>query len=316
MMHGGRIDAAARAWKCSPEDVLDLSTGVYPEPDAAALAEMLRELARAVGNYPDPDGEPARSALAETLAVPRESLIVAAGAQAFIETVFNANDWSSVALREPCYGEVRRCAERSGVEVRTASGGPGWPQAAVTWVTSPDSIRGAEHELPDVVTGVLDESYADLLTRQRTPLLPGWIRIGSLTKSFSLPGLRLGYAIASPPLVERLRHHLPPWPASTLVLRLLPRLLPTWSARDRAAASGRDRLRTHLESCGWQTAASRASFVLARPVRAAPDFDRRRILVRTFPEWPSLAGWVRIGIPPDEDGWCRLAHAVRPEPTE
>jgi hypothetical protein len=41
-----------------------------------------------------------------------------------------------------------------------------------------------------------------------------------------------------------------------------------------------------------------------------PDFARHRILVRRFPEWPRLSGWIRFGLPGSETDWRRLEAAL------
>ena len=309
--HGGRRDEAARRLGCDPGELLDLSTGVPPEPDPAGAARDLAELADGVSRYPDPEGEPARSELAAHLGVRSDELLLAAGAQALIEILFPAQGVKSVALREPHYGEVRRCAERSGVRVHACSGDEAWPDAGLRWVTDPDGFTGERVAPGSAARGVLDESYRPLAER-RAGVRPGWIRIGSLTKCLSMPGLRIGYAIAAPEQLEALRHWLPPWPTSTLALELMRRRLPGWEHREALAEQGRQRLAALLGRAGWQVRQGSASFVLARPpAGASPDFDRARILVRSFPEWPALRGWLRVGIPPVED-WARLEAFLCP----
>jgi len=118
--------------------------------------------------------------------------------------------------------------------------------------------------------------------------------------------------IAPEPRIAQLRAHLPPWPAPTLALHLLPHLLPSWRVRDARVERGRERLRELLERYGWRTRPSKASFVLGRPERGMPDFVRARILVRMFPEWPTLSGWIRLGIPATEAEWKRLETALCP----
>lgn len=310
VVHGGDRRAAAEAWGCHVDDILDLSTGVPPEPDPKRLAHLLSELAPKVSAYPDRDGEPARTALAKALEVDPESLLLASGAQAFVEVIYQAFSWKSVAIREPSYGEVRRCAERAGVEVRASASNEPWRSAQSTWVTDPDGYSGVASVPPAEGPGVIDESYATLAVRQRG-LMPGWIRIGSLTKCFSMPGLRLGYAVADPGAIETLRTWLPPWPASTLSLHLLPELLEDWERRDHSSAQDRQRLCALLEGADWELAPGHASFVLAKPRGFAPDFAAHKILVREFPEWPTLEGWVRFGIPA-EAAWSRLENALCP----
>ena len=311
--HGGGVEAAAAAWRCEPDTILDLSTGLHPAGPPAWLNMWLREHAALAGRYPDAHGEPARSALADAFAVSPEQVVITAGAQAVIEVIFQAMGWRSVAIRTPCYSEPIRCAERAGCAVRSfVSGAP--PAADALWLTTPDNPTGRSDLFPPDFTGVIDESYMPFAERQRLGLQTGVIRVGSLTKSFCIPGLRLGYAIAETELIARLRQWLPPWPASTLALHLLPALLPEADARDRQLVAARRRLHVLLVRYDWQVHPSAASFILARPNGPMPDFASRCILVRHFSEWPQLAGWIRIGLPGSESDWSRLEEALCPQP--
>jgi len=62
---------------------------------------------------------------------------------------------------------------------------------------------------------VLDEAFIDFAEEQSAKqLLPesdDWLILRSMTKFFGFPGLRLGYAVASPALIVRLQQLLPPW---------------------------------------------------------------------------------------------------------
>jgi len=49
---------------------------------------------------------------------------------------------------------------------------------------------------------------------------------------------------------------------------------------------------------------------LASPAKRLPDFAAKKILVRAFPEWPQLQGWVRFGLPYHEIDWQRLEEAL------
>ncbi len=70
---------------------------------------------------------------------------------------------------------------------------------------------------------VVDEAFADAEPGETESLAadrhtPGLLVLRSLTKTWSLPGLRAGYALAAPDLLARLAASRPPWPVSTLVL--------------------------------------------------------------------------------------------------
>jgi len=316
--HGGGVEAAARAWGCEQDEVLDLSTGLHPAGAPAWLNAWVHEHASLVGHYPDRDGEPARSALAEAFAVQPENILITAGAQATIEVIFTAMDWQSMAVQIPCYNEPIRCAKRAGCEVRAyESGTP--PATDMLWLTSPSNPSGSNHwPLPPDASPFtphaicLDESYMPFAQR-RTLGLPAYvIRIGSLTKTFCIPGLRLGYVISDVAIIRQLSEWLPPWPASTLALHLLPKLMPEADVRDQQVAAARRRLTDLLEQHDWDVRPSEASFIMARPKGSMPDFAKYRILVRQFPEWPQLSGWVRFGFPGDELDWLRLEGVLCP----
>jgi len=317
--HGGGVEAAAEAWQCDIADVLDISTGLHPAGAPSWLGEWLKQHAALIGHYPDVDGEPARSALAEEFTVPPENILITAGAQATIEVIFQAMGWQSMAIQIPCYNEPVRCAQRAGCEVRAfESGTP--PAADMLWLTSPSNPTGEMYWphsdsapfTPDsFTTTCLDESYMPFSQRRVLGLIPDVIRIGSLTKTFCIPGLRLGYVIAEKESIEQLIQWLPPWPASTLAQHLLPELLAEADGRDEQIVSSRVRLQSLLESCNWEVSASQASFLLAKPKDGQiPDFARHRILVRQFPEWPQLTGWVRFGFSGDEPSWQRLEEVL------
>ena len=306
--HGGRVDRAARKWNCRVDDVVDLSTGIFPPRDSTALAIWFAENTELVHRYPDPDGEPARSALAECLGLGTSEILVAAGAQAIVERYFDVCPGRSVAVAEPEYTEVRRCASRAGKDLQTASLAEPLPSADVKWVTSPHSYTGEHRNVPSRAWDVVDESYASLAVRRDNARL-GCFRVGSLTKTFSIPGLRLGYAVGSADQIERLRDALPPWPAPTLALHLLPELLNSWESADVRAVEDTIRLANLLAGHGWKIEGKGPSYVLASD---GPNskFETHRILVRHFPEWPSLEGSIRVGLPSCADDWARLEGAL------
>ncbi len=309
--HGGNIETYAQRWHCKTSDILDLSTGLHPSGAPAWLAAWLQEHAHYIAHYPNQQGEPARSALAHFMGVLPEQVLMIAGAQAAIEILPQALAWTSLAIRQPCYSEPIRAAERAGCAVIACDMLEPWPEEAdAIWLTNPHNPCGSVETFPKDRHGVLDESYMPFAQREQLAVIPHVIRLGSLTKTFCIPGLRLGYVIAQADLIQRLQTWLPPWPCTTLGLHLLPKLLKESMLRDDVIVAQNQRLTLLLKHYGWQTRASTASFVLAKPPQRLPDFALQRILVRSFPEWQGLAGWVRLGLPNTEHDWQRLREVL------
>lgn len=309
-VHGGGVEAMAKQWQCAVSEILDLSTGLHPAGAPAWLPEWLKAHAALAARYPDAMVEPARSVLADAMGVAAEHMLITAGAQAVIEVVFQAMGWRSLAIEVPCYNEPIRCALRAGCQLRPYASGEIMPVADALWHTSPSNPSGQVRSFPEGVQGVVDESYLPFAERCRTGLKDGLIRLGSLTKLFCIPGLRLGYVIADAATIRRLQQWMPPWPVPTPSLHLLPALLAEADERDRQVVQARERLVSLLEQHHWQVVPSQASFVLARCRGEVPDFAAQRILLRSFPEWPQLAGWLRFGLPGDAMAWQRLQEAL------
>ncbi|HID37192.1 MAG TPA: aminotransferase class I/II-fold pyridoxal phosphate-dependent enzyme [Ghiorsea sp.] len=308
--HGGGIEAAAKAWQCDVADILDLSTGLHPSGAPDWLPKWLEKHADLVAQYPDVNGDPARAVLAQYFNVAAENILIIAGAQALIETIFQAMPWQSMAIEVPCYNEPIRCAQRTGCQVHGFEHDEPIPLTDMLWLTSPHNPTGEEKVFPQGRQGVLDESYMPFAQRINLGLIAGVIRLGSLTKTFCIPGLRLGYVVADAATIQQLHHWLAPWPASTLGLHILPKLLDEADVRDAQIQSSRQQLIALLEKHGWKVNPSSASFVLAKPSGEAPDFAAAKILVRHFPEWQQLSGWVRFGFPNVKQEWQRLEDVL------
>ncbi|MDQ6974617.1 MAG: aminotransferase class I/II-fold pyridoxal phosphate-dependent enzyme [Mariprofundaceae bacterium] len=310
--HGGAIEAAAQTWHCHSSDILDVSTGLHPIGQPKWLGAWMQEHADLAARYPDKKGEPARSLLANDLGVLPEQVWMIAGAQAAIEIIFQAMPWQSLAIQVPCYNEPIRCAQRAGCDVLAFERGQAIPQADALWWTSPSNPFGETTSMPDYQQAVLDESYMAFSERRSLGVLSDTIRVGSLTKNFCIPGLRLGYVVAEESIIEMLSQWLPPWASSTFVLHLLEKLLPEADVRDQQVQASRLRLEKLFAKHHWQYHPSQASFILAKPRHGMPDFAQQRILVRAFPEWPQLKGWLRFGFPNQEEDWQRLEAALCP----
>ena len=95
----------------------------------------------------------------------------------------------------------------------------GQPNNPTGKVTAPESLLELISSHTDVWF-VLDESFidfcqwVDLSLREKMP--KNLVIVQSMTKSWGIPGLRLGYAIAEPQVIEALRPFLSPWTVNSL----------------------------------------------------------------------------------------------------
>jgi histidinol-phosphate aminotransferase len=169
---------------------------------------------------------------------------------------------------------------------------------------------------------VVDEAFADCDPDERHSLAddPGLLVVRSLTKTWGLAGLRVGYLLAAPRIVERLRAAQPPWPVSAPALEACvacsePEALAEAREAARTLAGRRDHLARLLEAVpGVQVvAAAAASFVLLhtpRPRLWNPLRDKG-FAVRRGDTFPGLGPeWIRVAVR-DEATSDAFVHALR-----
>jgi histidinol-phosphate/aromatic aminotransferase/cobyric acid decarboxylase-like protein len=281
--HGGDGPAIARALGLDPAGMLDLSQSLNPvAPDPmVAVARHLDQLR----SYPDPSV--ATRALAEAMEVDPARLLLTNGGAEAIALVARV---TGGRVDEPEFS------------LHPRGTGP-------RWRSNPHSPSGRLAG-PGDQAQVWDEAFYPLATGRWTRGDPGAVVVGSLTKLLACPGLRLGYVLADPALVDECRVRQPAWSVNGLAAGALPELLatvdlPAWST---AIAGLRDQLVAVLVGHGLSVRPSEANWVLVDH----PDLRRLLapfgIAVRDCTSF-GMPGVTRVAVPA-ADGLARLAEAL------
>lgn len=155
---------------------------------------------------------------------------------------------------------------------------------------------------------VVDEAFADCVPGEPESLAaePGVVVVRSLTKTWGLAGLRVGYLLADRPLIERLRAAQPHWPVSSPALEACVACTEPAAqvqARDWAEELGarRDHLAAALADLPGVDVvpAARASFLLARTERSRiwEPLRDKGFAVRRGDNFPGLGPhWFRVAV--------------------
>jgi cobalamin biosynthetic protein CobC len=313
-MHGGDLGEAMRRFPEAPRPWLDLSTGInpvsYPVPPLGDGA-WTRLPARAAE-------EALLVAAAARYGVASRSMIVAApGTQALIQAMPRLLPTSRVAIVGPTYEEHQACWRRAGHAVRIV---PSLEDSDVVVVVNPNNPTGRLFPPAELaaVKGLLvvDEAFIDFLPLEMslvTSLPERAVVLRSFGKTYGLPGLRLGFAIAPPEMARRVRDELGPWAVSGPALEIGRQALNDgeWlrATRERLVADSA-RLDGVLRAAGFEIAGGTLLFRLARHPSAAIFVQRlgqAGIHVRAFPDAPDQ---LRFGLPGDDDAFHRLAGAL------
>jgi histidinol-phosphate/aromatic aminotransferase/cobyric acid decarboxylase-like protein len=157
---------------------------------------------------------------------------------------------------------------------------------------------------------VWDEAFHPLATGRWTAGRDG-IVVGSLTKTFACPGLRLGYVLAPDDgFAARIRARQPAWSVGSVALAVVPELLAAAELEKWSAAIGllRRELLDVLAGHGLAATDTDANWVLVADRDLRDDLAEHGILVRDCATF-GLPGTMRVAVP-DADGLARLDRAL------
>lgn len=323
--HGGDLDAARRLFPGAPEPWLDLSTGInpVPYPCPATDASLLHRLPSAA------DLDALKAAAVAAYGVPDADHVVAApGTQILIGMLPLVWPQSRVAVVVPTYAEHAHAWRRAGHDVVEVSDLDAVGEAQVVVAVSPNNPDGrvAQPATCEALARrlaargglfVIDQAFADL--EPGTTATPrewsGLLCLRSFGKTYGLPGLRLGFALAEPALARRIEVALGPWAVSGPALAAGSVALADEAWRRETASARADdaaRLDRMLIRGGARLLGGTSLFRTAIFDDASAVFSRlgeAGIYVRRFSDEPS---WLRFGLPASKEDWCRLSRVLKP----
>jgi histidinol-phosphate/aromatic aminotransferase/cobyric acid decarboxylase-like protein len=298
--HGDDAGAVAAALGVEVPTLLDLSVSMNPfAPSVAAVAgSHLDALAR----YPaQRDVSMATGSLAEAMGVEPGRLLLTNGGSEAIALV--ASEVGRGWVDEPDFSLYRRHLSHL-------------DPAGARFRSDPHNPTGALAG-PGDRADVWDEAFYPLATGRWTrgdADQGGSLVVGSLTKLFACPGLRLGYVLAPPgnvDIVRRLRGRQPRWSVNALALAVLPDLLAGADLAGWAASTSavRRELSDLLGAYGLRPRPSAANFILVDAATGLRDaLASRGVLVRDCTNF-GLPDSVRIAVP-EPAGLMRLSTAL------
>ena len=324
------------------ERVVKLNTNENPYPPSPRVLLALRDVSDdALRRYPDPDATRLRAAAAKAWNLPSPAMVLAGNGSDDLLTVVVrsfAGEGDTVAFPWPTYSLYKTLCAIQNARALAVPWDDGYrlPQALVrapaklVLVANPNApsgtfVRTSELEaLARSIDGVLvvDEAYADFADDSFLRVLSSHentVVLRTLSKSHSLAGARIGFAIAAPPLIAGLHKVKDSYNVDAMCLAIGEAALGDGDhlrATVAAVRQERRRLTEQLTLLGFDVVPSQANFVLARRAEpAAKDIysalKARRVLVRYFDD-PALLDALRItvGRPEDSDALITALREV------
>lgn len=236
--------------------LVDLAVNVRADAPPPWLRAVLHAAVDASAAYPDP--RPARAAVAAAHGRPEAEVLLTAGAAETFTLLARALTPRRAVVVHPSFTEPEAALRAAGHPVERLLLDPpayrlrGVPaDADLVVLGNPTNPTSVLHRAEDVAALarpgrvlVVDEAFADTVPGEPESLagrtdLPGLLVIRSLTKTWGLAGLRVGYALGPADLVAALAAQQPHWPVSTPALAALI-ACSTPAARAEAEAWARD----------------------------------------------------------------------------
>ncbi len=310
--------------------IIKLNTNENPYPPSPHAIEVLRNLdAEWLRRYPDPFAREFCQAASEALDVPANWIVVGNGSDELLNVVVRAcaeGTQRRVVYPIPTYVLYRTIAAMQPATTVEIPYPADWrlpiadlvaAQGAVTFVASPNSPSGHVVPIEDLralasqIEGILaiDEAYVDFSPGSALSLVREFenvIVLRTLSKGYSLAGLRLGFGIANPALLSGLFKVKDSYNidaiASLVGAAAMRDQCYKNSCADRVKIS-RAKLAIDLQKLGFEVGDSHGNFVLATPLvgeanRLDRELKERGILVRYF-DRPGLDDKLRITVGTD-----------------
>lgn len=215
---------------------INFSSNVNAQGINAGLQQHLKSCIQNLDSYPEPLAENLARRIEEEKNMPPESVLITNGAvEAFylLASLFQAK---KSLIYTPSFSEyedacklyehtINFCNNSSFAEKNEEP-------FDLVWICNPNNpdgkvfdkqiLREKIQQNPGTLY-VLDEAYVEFINKNislenEAPDLPNLVVVKSLTKRFSIPGLRLGYLVCSPKLMSKLKEKLMPWRINSLAV--------------------------------------------------------------------------------------------------
>lgn len=245
--HGGDLLTAQQSFGLPGDQFIDFSSNMNPFGPPAAVERLVAEYAKELIRYPDPGVRKLRAKLASVYRIPEESILVGNGAAECIDLAVRVLRPQMTGLARPCFSEYEEAIEKTGGRVYDLPLDPenGFELRKQDLLNAVDCCDTLFLGHPNNPTGrllskealavlsdcgrnvILDEAFVDFVPAEeevsliaRAPETESLIVIRSMTKFYAVPGIRLGFAVAHPRIVEAMSRLQIPWSVNSLAQRI------------------------------------------------------------------------------------------------
>jgi threonine-phosphate decarboxylase len=250
--HGGNVWELSEKHKIPVDQIIDFSISTNPLGAPEKAVESIRQHLNLIHHYPDPDHEWLLEALAKSAGVAPNNVVVGNGSTELIylfNEVFLEDGYEAV-IPVPTFSEYKAAIERFGgntVFIKCDSAhnfklnleeleNSITNKTRIIFLCNPNSPTGWLYEKADILQIIkfaadenvlvfVDEDYIDFVDDGKRYSMADYVNeynnlfvLRSLTKFFGLAGVRIGFGVGSPELVNVLTRVIMPWSVNSLAM--------------------------------------------------------------------------------------------------
>ena len=247
-IHGGNPRAIAEASGTDPDKIFDFSASINTLSPPGCVSQLLLETPRLLREYPDPNCSLITERISEATGIPKEWVLVTNGSTEMIYLLPHLlQEGQEIAILDPCFSEYEKAFRAFNIQphsiILEADNGfcanpselfaqlDAIPPLGTIVLGNPASPTGKLYceLLPELqeycqkrdIVLIIDEAFIDFSSADNSAwnLLErnsNLILIRSLTKFYSIPGLRVGYGVLHPEKIRKIAPRQYPWSVNAL----------------------------------------------------------------------------------------------------
>lgn len=211
----------------------NFSTNVYGGFDHSGLTAHVCSVADSIRSYPEPVPVTIEALLARLKGIDASAVMVTNGATEAIYIIAGQCEGGHSTILVPTFSEYNDACGMWRHKLNYAYSLDEIPDETDTvWMCNPNNPTGrvvdksclmAYIDSHPAKLFVVDQAYADytlcpVISEREAVERPNVILLGSLTKRFAIPGLRIGYAVGNPALLSRFKSRRMPWSVNQLAI--------------------------------------------------------------------------------------------------
>lgn len=293
MIHGHGDDLYSQQYEVK----YNFSSNVDRHKDYSSLRDFIRSKINCIHSYPEPDAYSLKKLLAESSSITTDNLIITNGATEAIYMIAQCFQRRNSTILIPTFSEYEDACSLNEHKLNfTRSIKELSKSNQLVWICNPNNPTGSITPKEDLkllfksfpnTLFIIDQSYEYFaLEEVFSPLeiinLENVLLIQSMTKHYSIPGLRLGYITSNRKVIEHLSHYKIPWSVNQLAIEAGKYLIKNPAEYNlQSYLQEAKRVATEISECGIEVVPSLTHFMLCRLKRGVAQ-DLKKFLIKEY----------------------------------